>query len=65
MQEGNALLEAGVTEDILRLRLTVSESPDIVNVYIGEIRNLDENEKLKISCDTFEEVLELIVFGIG
>lgn len=35
MQEGNAFLDAGIIENSLRLRLTVSESTDIVKKYIG------------------------------
>lgn len=38
MEEGNSLLEAGVIEDTLRLRLTIFEPADVVNVNIEDIR---------------------------
>lgn len=47
MEEGNALLEATIIEEVLQLRLTVSESANKKDIYVGEIRNMEEHEKLK------------------
>lgn len=60
MEEDNVLLEAAASSLSLQLRLIVTESPNAKNTYIGEINNLDEHEKLKETCDTFEEVLDLM-----
>ena len=57
MEEGNSVLEVGITEQVLRVRLTVTEPVDMVNVYIGEIRNICDHEKLKEWFDTLEETL--------
>ena len=41
MEEDSAILEAGIIEKVLQLRLTVSESPDAISVYVGEITNIE------------------------
>lgn len=58
MQEGKALLEAAIINDFLRFRLIISESADINNVYIGEIRNFEDHMKLKECFNSFYEVFE-------
>ena len=60
MEQGNTLLETGVIGDVLQFRLTVTESVNVKNIYIGEIRSLEEHMKLKESFDSFGEVLEFI-----
>lgn len=47
MEDGNVLLQAGIIEEVLRLRLIVSENVDNANVYTGEINSLDSYEQLR------------------
>lgn len=43
IEEGNTIIEAGVIDNVLRLKLSIFNSFHIPNVYIGEIRNLNEH----------------------
>ena len=58
--ETNFILEAGIIGEILQFKLTITESLGMKNIYIGEIKSMEEHQKLKANCDTFQEVLELI-----
>lgn len=57
MEERNSVLEVGIFEGILRLRLTVTESVGLTHVYIGEIRDICDHEKLNEYFDTLPEAL--------
>lgn len=60
MQQNNVLLDATINSSSLLIRLTVFESSNNKTVYTGEIKNLDEYEKLKDFCHTLEDVFNCL-----
>lgn len=52
-------LEAAVVEEVLQLILTVTDTAmKIENMYFGQIRAVEEFQKLKENFETLSEVLE-------
>ena len=56
-EERNSVFAVGIFEEVLRLRLNDTESVDMAHVYVGEIRNICDHEKLNEYFDTLSEVL--------
>lgn len=56
MDKNNTLLEAGIIDQSLQLRLTVSEHVNSKKVYVEQLKSLQKHEQLKESFETLSQM---------